>query len=99
MEDSLIKHIVLSLGGEEVTVDIKQAKKLHCLLDELFGDKTKTIEHYNDRPYFPQYPIVIRGHDPYWEYPCYTWSSCEAGDSSDPYISFCMESNTACIAV
>ena len=67
-----IKKIVLDLGGKK-TVDLspKQAKKLHELLDEIFGTKTTTIT------YPSPYPVIIerRRMRFYWDYPQPVWTS------------------------
>lgn len=46
----MIKKIILDLGGQEVVLTTKQAKRLKEELDELFGSK-KVIE-YRDRWYW-----------------------------------------------
>jgi len=62
-----IKKIVLDLGGKkEISLDLEQAKKLHELLDNLFGTKTETI-------HIPYYPIVYRERIAYWDYPTPVW--------------------------
>ena len=55
-----IKKIVLGLGKKDIELTVDQAKKLHGLLDEMFGKKNI----YDIRPY--PYPIVIERARPYW---------------------------------
>ena len=62
-----IKKIVLDLGDKDIELNINQAKKLHTLLDEIFGEKISAS------PYSP--PIIIEKRIPYWEYPYTVWSS------------------------
>ena len=75
-----IKKIVLELGNKEVELNIEQAKKLHGLLDEMFG--VKAMPTY---PYL--YPIYIERHRPYWncgnEIWCNSDNSIQASYSTD----------------
>ena len=62
-----IKRIVLDLEGTEIGLSVEQAKKLHKLLDDMFGDKA-VIPGYGR-------PIIIERHRPYWDYYRTIWST------------------------
>ena len=86
MEKAEIKKIVLDLGDKEVEISPKQARKLHQLLDEMYGTKDITIPA----------PIIIRDkYYPYWEYPTPTWYSKD----SSVNIQYMANSNTAKISL
>ena len=61
-----IKKIVLELGGVEVNITPAQAKKLHSILDEMYGAKTVT---------YSSPPIYIRDDRWWWDRPHSMWSS------------------------
>lgn len=66
-----IKKIVLDLGADtEIVINLDQAKKLHSVLDEMFGRKTE----YIPAPY-PVYPVIYERNRPYWTFGQETWSS------------------------
>jgi hypothetical protein len=67
-EKAEIKKIVLDLGGVEVAITFEQAKKLHGILDEMFGSKFVNV---------PSYPIIIDRYRPYWFHDGPYWSSNE----------------------
>jgi hypothetical protein len=69
-----IKKIVLDLGGKEVELSVDQAKQLHFLLDEMYGEK----HTYNP-------PIIIRDRLWYWDYQRPIWTV--SGTSSVQYSS------------
>ena len=59
-----IKKIVLDLNGKEVELTLEQAKSLHKLLDQMFGEKV--ISTY---PIFVERPIYT----PHWRWQDPTW--------------------------
>ena len=54
-----IKKIVLDLGNKEVELTVGQAKRLHIVLDDMFGEKTVYTS-------YPVWPIIIERQRPYW---------------------------------
>lgn len=65
MKKAEIKKIVLDLGDKEIELSLKQAEKLHEVLDELFK-KSVVV------PYQP--PIIIREGRYWWDYPRPMWT-------------------------
>ena len=58
MSDVEIKEIRLKLNDKEISLTVKEAKKLQSLLENLFGDKIvheKEVEHHYHHDYFPRY--------------------------------------------
>ena len=80
-----IKKIVLELGGVEVSITPSQAKKLHQLLDEMYGTKTIT---------FSTPPIYIKNERWWWDRPQLMWSS-DQGTS----ITYSEDTQIMCMAV
>lgn len=77
-----IKKIVLDLGGKEVELTVKQAKALHGLLDEMYGEKMLN---------FPSPPIVIRESRPYWDYFQPVWTCSQGMD-----VKYASETGSMC---
>lgn len=79
---AVIESLILDLGGKRVDLTIGQAKKLFGALDELFGEKTRTITI--DRPY-PVPTPCIPWHDPERKFAPWKWDRppyeiiCESG--------------------
>ncbi len=71
-----IKKIVMDIGGEEVNLDMDQAKKLYELLGDLFGSQVISTPS--------PYPIIIERERPYWTGPYITWT----GGGSDFLASY-----------
>ena len=51
-----VKGINLAIGDQEIKLTIEQAKKLHGVLDELFGKPITNIPYPCPSPYIPIYP-------------------------------------------
>lgn len=68
-----IKKIVLKVDKKEIELTPKQAKKLHELLDEMYG--TTLRREYTPIPY----PVVIRDYRPYWDWATSQWESTTVG--------------------
>ena len=71
-KEAEIKKIVLDLSGKEVSLTTEQAKKLHELLDELFGKETI---------YIPG-PIVIE-RDHWWWHPTQPMWTCSNSSGTE----------------
>ena len=68
VDEKIIKEIKLVLNGQELSVPIDEAKRLHYALSELFGVPATTIKEYIPYPLNP-YPYY-----PYWPY--WPWTPC-----------------------
>ena len=66
-DERMIKEIKLILNGQEISISIDEAKKLHYALSELFGVPATTIKEYVPYPLNP-YPYY-----PHW--PCWPWTA------------------------
>ncbi len=82
---SMIKKIVLQLGDKEVELTVEQARMLHELLDEMYGQKTQFIS----------YPIVYRESVSYWDYSTPMWYS--GGTTTAPTMSYAASSGSVYI--
>ena len=82
-----IKKIVLDLGGVEVSITPEQAKKLHEVLDNMYG--TKTVVY----PYQP--PVVIRDNRWWWDKPQPMWS----GTGGMPDVMYSSDTKTMSMSV
>ena len=67
-----IKKIILDVDDKEIELLLEQAKKLHELLDGMFGKKYISTS----------YPIFIRDYQPYWSWPTVTWCGDETGTTA-----------------
>jgi hypothetical protein len=76
-----IKKIVLDLGNKEINLTIGQAKKLHKVLDDMFGKDDRT------------YPIIIERRRPYWSWGSESYSTIndiQMTYTSDNTLNLCM---------
>ena len=84
-----IQKIVLDLGGKEINLSPEQAKKLHGLLDEMYGHQSVS------------YPVYIdRWHDWHWNWPQTQWYGTTIDNSGiTSNITYCASNSTAKITL
>ncbi len=84
----MIKKIIIEVGGKEIELTPKQAKRLYDELDELYGKDTDTV--YPVIPYYPyrwRYP---------WNPPYYIG---DVFDGTYTYGNLCHTDSTANITI